>query len=1071
MKTLLLLLGCLGLTLTSLRASAPQTNWAGANDTVAGQATTLSGNATDPDGDLSFVKFYVTGPGMPGWNEVGTVWIGGGDATPSMDWTPSQSGGYAVHMRAWDSEGTVDWNGNQAGGFNVSSPNSAPQTNWSSGDNIVAGQATTLRGNASDPDGNLSSINFYVTGPGMPGWNYVGSAGLSGGDSTGELNWTPPGPGSYAVHVRAWDTWGWVDWNGNVASGFEVAEGNHPPHTESVQASAATAGSPMTFTGRATDPDGNLTWMHFYVSGPGYSGWTYIGSAAAGGGDASRTLGWTPPQKGSYAVHIRAQDVENLYDWNANVASNFTVSGRPPTGSIAASATSISVGQQVVLTVNGTDLDGDLHYINIDQTSPNNGYYGPGNTGTQTPPNNGANSLGGYFQSASRQLTLTLGAAGTYVFKGALNDDSGWRNTDSVTVNVSVPPDTTAPSTPGGFQASLITPNSFLLSWQPSTDNVGVTGYEVRKYWMVGQQSFAQPMGTVSIPSINFSGLLPNTTYTISVWAKDAAGFSSPTGQATVITTDGNPPAADASAWFDVNGDGIRDEIIKGGTGRLNYYISNIQTQTTGTGGLDFNDFWFVSDLFYNVNNWINGSNSGLNNTNVGPLGRVWLPSWYEPENPLKTYVDLTIDFGVEAGYEYVFQWRSGDGLFMGTQTILAQTSGIQTLYKTGWDADDLLGMAFSLVRIGRPMGSIELLDQNGNLIGSVTGDGEPVILHAGIPFTARARDIYGRLLGSGPQGAWRLLDMQGNVLGDWQVGDSPTMLQQLVGLFQLVFKQDNAPSKTIIVAAGVPIDLAPYGSSLTLMDTLQISPSVGTVPQGATSSYSFEMRKTTAPDTQWSVVATGNQPSASWVAKVAGKFFVRVRLTVNGVTTSSPPRAVFVNFPSATQMKANAWLMAKMAQSWQETLAATTPTTRREQGFFITVDTATGAYGSTPIPDKPGENVNNTTRASVQLGTRPDDGNPRFPNPLQTTVYVIGMFHTHTPTTYLSFAKGVGPSGDEDANTDDYKAYNQRGLPGFVYDYVEASPGLGFIPAGYSLMSPAMVYTVREEPRETPEY
>src|SRR5438309_10641048 len=43
------------------------------------------------------------------------------------------------------------------------------------------------------------------------------------------------------------------------------------------------------------------------------------------------------------------------------------------------------------------------------------------------------------------------------------------------------PPDTTAPSTPGSVTATPVDPNRIDVAWSPSTDNVAVTGYTIRR--------------------------------------------------------------------------------------------------------------------------------------------------------------------------------------------------------------------------------------------------------------------------------------------------------------------------------------------------------------------------------------------------------------------------------------------------------------------------------------------------------------------------------------------------------------------------------------------------------------
>ncbi|WP_214626516.1 S-layer homology domain-containing protein [Paenibacillus agaridevorans] len=80
-----------------------------------------------------------------------------------------------------------------------------------------------------------------------------------------------------------------------------------------------------------------------------------------------------------------------------------------------------------------------------------------------------------------------------------------------------IPPasDTTAPSVPQ-FESFNPGYNSVIVRWLPSTDNVGVTGYEVYKD--------DEKIATVSGTEYNLTGLAPSTYYKITIKARDAAG-------------------------------------------------------------------------------------------------------------------------------------------------------------------------------------------------------------------------------------------------------------------------------------------------------------------------------------------------------------------------------------------------------------------------------------------------------------------------------------------------------------------------------------------------------------------
>src|SRR5216684_2740002 len=76
--------------------------------------------------------------------------------------------------------------------------------------------------------------------------------------------------------------------------------------------------------------------------------------------------------------------------------------------------------------------------------------------------------------------------------------------------------DTTAPATPSGLAASAVTSTSLTLSWNASSDNVGVTGYRV---YRDGTQ-VASPSGT----SASITGLSAGVPYSFTVSALDVAG-------------------------------------------------------------------------------------------------------------------------------------------------------------------------------------------------------------------------------------------------------------------------------------------------------------------------------------------------------------------------------------------------------------------------------------------------------------------------------------------------------------------------------------------------------------------
>src|SRR5205809_1001724 len=127
-----------------------------------------------------------------------------------------------------------------------------------------------------------------------------------------------------------------------------------------------------------------------------------------------------------------------------------------------------------------------------------------------------------------------LAAATTYSYTVAARDAAGNISPDSASVSITIA-DTTPPTTPIGLTAAVAGSTGANLSWSASTDNVGVTGYIVRRN---GVQ-----VATPATTSFADTGLAAATTYSYTVAARDAAGNTSPDSASVSITiADTTPP-------------------------------------------------------------------------------------------------------------------------------------------------------------------------------------------------------------------------------------------------------------------------------------------------------------------------------------------------------------------------------------------------------------------------------------------------------------------------------------------------------------------------------------------------
>jgi len=106
---------------------------------------------------------------------------------------------------------------------------------------------------------------------------------------------------------------------------------------------------------------------------------------------------------------------------------------------------------------------------------------------------------------------------------------SNWTRHTPKTFTLTAPTDTQAPTAPTNPASSNITQTSFTLTWTASTDNVGVTSYEI----FDGSTS----VGTSATTSFSLSGLTASTSHAMTVKAKDAVGNVSAASSVLNVTT------------------------------------------------------------------------------------------------------------------------------------------------------------------------------------------------------------------------------------------------------------------------------------------------------------------------------------------------------------------------------------------------------------------------------------------------------------------------------------------------------------------------------------------------------
>jgi bacillolysin len=163
--------------------------------------------------------------------------------------------------------------------------------------------------------------------------------------------------------------------------------------------------------------------------------------------------------------------------------------------------------------------------------------------------------------------------------------------------------DTQAPTAPTSLAASGTTATTTNLSWTASTDNVGVTGYDVYQGTTL--------KSTVTGTTYAVSGLTASTAYTFSVKAKDAAGNISAASNVVNVTTTGT-----TVTYCTTKGNSVADEYID--------YVSIGGIANTTAGNAGYGDFTSLTgNLPYGSNTII--LSAGFSGSAYTEYWRVWI--------------------------------------------------------------------------------------------------------------------------------------------------------------------------------------------------------------------------------------------------------------------------------------------------------------------------------------------------------------------------------------------------------------------------------------------------------------
>lgn len=190
-----------------------------------------------------------------------------------------------------------------------------------------------------------------------------------------------------------------------------------------------------------------------------------------------------------------------------------------PTIGTQPTSRTVAAGQTATFTVAATASSGSLSYQWQRSTDGGTAW---------------SNVVGGTGATTNSYTTVATTSSGGGANNGdryrcAVTDSAGTTNSSSATLTVTAP-DATAPTHTGTVNVTAVGSNSISVTWPTATDNVAVASYETS---LDGVAWVTRGLST----SATFAGLVPSTSYTIQVRARDAAGnVSAPALQVTQAT-------------------------------------------------------------------------------------------------------------------------------------------------------------------------------------------------------------------------------------------------------------------------------------------------------------------------------------------------------------------------------------------------------------------------------------------------------------------------------------------------------------------------------------------------------
>ncbi|WP_132054603.1 Ig-like domain-containing protein [Pseudocnuella soli] len=463
---------------------------------VAPASFKLIATATDSDGTITLVEFFN-----------GTQKIGEDNSAPyEMTWSNIAAGSYSITAKATDNDGLTATSSVLP--LSVQAAPQAPRvalTAPTTGANINAPATISIAANATDSDGAIVRVEFFVNG------NKIGE------DTTAPyaFAWSNVAVGTYAITAKATDNSNLSATSNSVS--LTVAEKPNVAPVVSLIAPAAaqtfTAPATIDLSATATDSDGTISKVEFFANG------NKIGEDLT----APYTFQWIGVAQGTYTFTVKATD--NKGAMSTSQAVQVLVNPAPvakvaPTVSLTTATTNSTFAAPANVTLQATAADTDGNVVKVE-------FY------------QGSTKIG---EDVTAPYTFALSGltAGTYSYTAKAIDNDGLTTT-STTVNIIV---NAAPVAPVVAITAPVAGTSFTA---PSTINIAANATDADgtislvEFFANGNKIGAATAAPYSMSWTNVA----TGNYSITVKATDNSGLSTVSGN-TAITV--NAPLKTAPA-------------------------------------------------------------------------------------------------------------------------------------------------------------------------------------------------------------------------------------------------------------------------------------------------------------------------------------------------------------------------------------------------------------------------------------------------------------------------------------------------------------------------------------------